>query len=82
MKLICSDCGFEIHPNHSGVRHFGTHSAHNYSECLWLLTEQITMLKTVAQKAKELIRDAEVDPIDYAQALRDALIIAGVLDGA
>ena len=52
MKLtdahICSHCGFPLPENSAGLRHYGTHTAHQESECLRLLHAEIERLRAAA----------------------------------
>lgn len=48
----CSHCGFPLPRNGSGLRHYGTHTAHQESECLRLLHAEIAGLKDAVRLAK------------------------------
>ena len=47
----CSHCHFPLPASDSGLRHYGTHTAHQESECLRLLHAEIGRLTGVAKKA-------------------------------
>jgi hypothetical protein len=38
---ICSHCLLPIHKSESGLRHYGTHIAHQESRCIALLRQEI-----------------------------------------
>lgn len=48
----CSHCGFPLPANRSGLRHYGTHTAHKENECLRLLQAEIASLKDAAHSAR------------------------------
>jgi len=48
----CSHCGFPLRRNSSGLRHYGTHTAHQESECLRLLHAEIASLKDAVRSAR------------------------------
>lgn len=48
----CSHCGFPLGRNSSGLRHYGTHTAHQESECLRLLHAEIASLKDAVRSAR------------------------------
>jgi hypothetical protein len=48
----CSHCGFALPPNSSGLRHFGTHTAHQEAECLRLLHAEIDGLRDAVRSAR------------------------------
>jgi hypothetical protein len=47
----CSHCGFPLRTS-SGLRHYGTHTAHQESECLRLLHAEIAQLKDAVRSAR------------------------------
>ena len=49
----CSHCGFPLPSSASGLRHYGTHTAHRESECLRLLHAEIARLSGELKKANE-----------------------------
>ena len=48
----CSHCGFPLRRNSGGLRHYGTHTAHQESECLRLLHAEIAGLKDAVRSAR------------------------------
>ena len=48
----CSHCGFPLRRNSGGLRHYGTHTAHQESECLRLLHAEIASLKDAVRSAR------------------------------
>lgn len=48
----CSHCGFPLRRNSGGLRHYGTHTAHQESECLRLLHSEIAGLKDAVRSAR------------------------------
>ncbi len=48
----CSHCGFPLPRNGGGLRHYGTHTAHQESECLRLLHAEIASLKDAVRSAR------------------------------
>jgi hypothetical protein len=44
---VCSHCGFALPKYPSGLRHYGTHTAHQESECLRLLHSEIARQRDV-----------------------------------
>lgn len=48
----CSHCGFPLPANRSGLRHYGTHTAHQENECLRLLHAEIAALKDAVRSAR------------------------------
>lgn len=49
----CSKCGFALHGSSGGMRHYGTHTAHQESECLQLLHAEISRLTAALKTANE-----------------------------
>jgi hypothetical protein len=49
----CSHCRFPLPASDSGLRHYGTHAAHQESECLRLLHAEIARLTGVVKKAND-----------------------------
>ena len=43
-ERVCSHCRFPLPESDSGLRHYGTHTAHQESECLNLLRAEIDRL--------------------------------------
>lgn len=41
MDSTCRHCGHEIHPQESGLRHFGTHVTHSEYRCRELLQSDL-----------------------------------------
>lgn len=56
---LCSHCGFPLPKGGSGLRHYGTHTAHQESTCLRMLHAEIERLKA-ALSAKEESERAQV----------------------
>jgi hypothetical protein len=54
--MDCSHCGFPIHGSASGLRHYGTHIAHQENECLRLLMADRDRLRA---EVEALRADAE-----------------------
>jgi hypothetical protein len=54
----CSHCGFQLPASDSGLRHYGTHTAHQESECLRLLHAEIERLTkpASADEVRDLLR--------------------------
>ena len=50
----CSHCGFPILGSYSGLRHYGTHMAHQESECLQLLHAELARLRDQVAGAQKL----------------------------
>lgn len=50
----CSHCGFPLPKSTSGLRHYGTHTAHQESECLRLLQAEIERLRADADENNAL----------------------------
>ena len=48
----CSHCGFPLPRHGSGLRHYGTHTAHQEHECLRLLHAEIAALKDAVHSAR------------------------------
>jgi hypothetical protein len=48
----CSHCGFPLRRNSGGLRHYGTHTAHQESECLRLLHAEIANLEDAVRSAR------------------------------
>lgn len=48
----CSHCGFPLRPGSTGLRHFGTHTAHREYECLALLRAEIQRLNAALLAAR------------------------------
>jgi hypothetical protein len=42
---LCSHCRFSLPASDSGLRHYGTHTAHQENECLRLLHAEIERLR-------------------------------------
>lgn len=42
---LCSHCGFTLPKHDGGLRHYGTHTAHQENECLRLLHAEINRLR-------------------------------------
>lgn len=42
---LCSHCGFTLPKHDGGLRHYGTHIAHQENECLRLLHAEIARLR-------------------------------------
>ena len=59
---MCGKCGLPIHPGETGLRHFGTFTAHSEDRCVWLLQDRIRQLSGE-------IEDAKVDLDAYIEAL-------------
>src|SRR5574343_812863 len=51
VKPLCAHCGFALPA--SGVRHYGTHTAHQENECLRLLHAEIARLTALNQALRE-----------------------------
>lgn len=49
----CSHCRFPLPASDSGLRHYGTHTAHQENECLRLLHAEIERLTGVVKKAND-----------------------------
>lgn len=49
----CSHCRFPLPASDSGLRHYGTHTAHQESECLRLLHAEIARLTTCLKAAND-----------------------------
>jgi hypothetical protein len=49
----CSHCGFPLPASGGGLRHYGTHTAHQESECLQLLHAEIARLTTCLKAAND-----------------------------
>ena len=49
----CSHCGFPLPASDRGLRHYGTHTAHQENECLRLLRAEIERLSGVVKKAND-----------------------------
>lgn len=49
----CSHCRFPLPASDGGLRHYGTHTAHQESECLRLLHAEIERLTSVVKKAND-----------------------------
>jgi hypothetical protein len=49
----CSHCRFPLPESDGGLRHFGTHTAHQESECLRLLHAKIARLSASLRKAND-----------------------------
>ena len=47
---LCSHCGFPLPEYGTGLRHYGTHTAHQESECLRLLHAEIERLQDEVAK--------------------------------
>lgn len=52
LMLNCSHCGFLLRGNSSGWRYYGTHTAHQETECLRLLHAEIDSLKDAVRSAR------------------------------
>lgn len=53
---MCSHCGFTLPKHGGGLRHYGTHTAHQESECFRLLHAEIDRLRA---EVASLRKDAE-----------------------
>lgn len=57
---MCSHCGFTLPKHGGGLRHYGTHTAHQEAECLSLLHAEIDRLREqlacVVQSLPESLR--------------------------
>lgn len=62
---VCSHCGFPLTSNGMGLRHYGTHVAHQEYECLRLLHAEIDRLR------EELIRAVQALPESQRHAYID-----------
>lgn len=49
----CSHCRFPLPASDSGLRHYGTHTAHQENECLRLLHAEIERLSAALRKAND-----------------------------
>ena len=58
----CSHCGFPISPNDPGIRHYGTHVAHEEHHCNSLLLGRIADLERqlAAMQGKITILEAQL----------------------
>lgn len=54
----CSHCGFPLPKHGGGLRHYGTHTAHQESECLDLLRAHIRSLAAERDQWRSLYRRA------------------------
>lgn len=61
----CSHCRFPLPASDSGLRHYGTHTAHQESECLRLLHAEIERLR-VGHERYETAR--RMNPRQWADA--------------
>lgn len=52
-RVPCSHCGFPLGSS-TGLRHYGTHTAHQESECLRLLHTEIKRLQDDLRKVRHL----------------------------
>lgn len=50
--IVCAHCHFPLPESGSGLRHFGTYTAHQESECLRLLLAEIERLNGVVKVAE------------------------------
>lgn len=53
VRALCSHCRFPLPASDSGLRHYGTHTAHQESECLRLLHAEIERLTGVVRKSND-----------------------------
>ena len=53
VRPLCSHCRFPLPTRDSGLRHYGTHTAHQENECLRLLHAEIERLTGVVKKAND-----------------------------
>lgn len=83
----CSHCGFPLRRNSSGLRHYGTHTAHQESECLRLLHAEIDSLKDAVRSARADEAHCWASRVDtLAAQLRDSdtrymALLKAVADG-
>jgi hypothetical protein len=75
----CSHCGFPLNRNSAGLRHYGTHTAHQESECLRMLHAEIARLKNAVRlaRADEMYRwSSRVDALNAQLRASDARYMA------
>lgn len=53
VKPLCAHCGFALPASGTGVRHYGTHTAHQENECLRLLHAEIARLTALNQTLRQ-----------------------------
>lgn len=53
VKPLCAHCGFALPASGTGVRHYGTHTAHQENECLRLLHAEIARLTAMNQALRQ-----------------------------
>lgn len=53
VKPLCAHCGFALPASGTGVRHYGTHTAHQENECLRLLHAEIARLTALNQALRQ-----------------------------
>ena len=59
--MDCSHCGFPIHGSASGLRHYGTHIAHQENECLRLLMADRDRLRAEVQRLRIALEQIELE---------------------
>jgi hypothetical protein len=77
----CSHCGFPLRRNSGGLRHYGTHTAHQENECLRLLHAEIVELRADAERYRHLRRaDVDIDgcALIYCNEELDKIVDASI----
>ena len=62
--MDCSHCGFPIHGSASGLRHYGTHIAHQENECLRLLMADRGRLRAEVESLRGVTPELPPRPPD------------------